>query len=174
MNDKYFSKLKNPLTEYKTVYESIVTKDLDNQLDWSVVEDFNLIQIANTHVQNNPVLRAISEKFDLVPIVIKMEKNTIYNWHTDASRGVTLNLLLNNHENSYCLFSDGIKNDNMEDIVELKYEPGYFYVFNTQVRHTVTNLVHDRYLLSCTFRKDKRSLSYQEVLDFCKANDFTY
>jgi phage anti-repressor protein len=55
-------------------------------------------------------------------------------------------------------------------IEELSYKPQTYYLFNTQVTHTVYNFETTRYLLSIEFAKNKEQLSYEELLKEVMAN----
>jgi hypothetical protein len=52
---------------------------------------------------------------------------------------------------------------NMVSILELKYEPKKFYLFNSQKQHSVINLDRDRILITYLFHKPK---TYQDIKDW--------
>lgn len=60
---------------------------------------------------------------------------------------------------SHTLFGRNVTNTSMH-CLELRYEPGRFYLFNNQVPHTVINLDVNRYLFSLEFAE---SLSYFDL-----------
>ena len=60
-----------------------------------------------------------------------------------------------------CLSSVGNK---LFKIEELPYKPNTYYIFNTQVEHTVYNFETTRYLLSIEFAKNKEQLTYDDLL----------
>ena len=103
--------------------------------------------------------------------IIKLEKNTYYDWHVDTDRGVGLNLLLNNWDYSHCMFNPTLRrgktleHGNVTDkFIEMKYDPHTYYLFNTQIPHTVYNFKGTRYLLSVDFEEDKTKLTYKQLL----------
>ena len=55
-------------------------------------------------------------------------------------------------------------------IDELKYKPSTYYLFNTQVPHTVYNFETTRYLMSVEFAKDKDQLSFNDLLKDIQTN----
>ena len=82
--------------------------------------------------------------------VLKMEPNTVYNWHCDSRRGCTINLLLTFDDISHCLFSDDPLQPQCAT-QELHYEPCTYYLFNTQRQHMVVNGYDARYLATLEF-----------------------
>ena len=80
--------------------------------------------------------------------ILRLPPNTCYDWHVDDARGWTINMLLTTGK-SHCLFGprDGVA----FPFIELVYEPGFYYAFNTQIPHTVLNFESTRYLLSIEF-----------------------
>jgi hypothetical protein len=51
-----------------------------------------------------------------------------------------------------------------DKFIELKYKPQTYYIFNTQVAHTVYNFKEPRYLLSVDFEEDRTKLTYNQLL----------
>ena len=51
-----------------------------------------------------------------------------------------------------------------DKFIELKYKPQKYYLFNTQVAHTVYNFKSPRYLLSVDFEEDRTKLTYNQLL----------
>jgi hypothetical protein len=100
----------------------------------------------------------------------KIPANTSYNWHKDKSIGVSLNMVLTEYK-CHTIFSTGhfeyMNATNfpiLDNIIELKYEPKKWFLFNSQIRHSVMNLDHrDRYLLTIIFSKEH---SYDELKKF--------
>lgn len=165
-----YAKLKNPLVDYQTLYKKLIAKDQRKELPWyssSSSYAFKLIKLQDSYITNNHSLACINEKFKIYPFIFKLPADSNYNWHTDVDRGVSINLPLNNHAQSFTCFLSNPQLDTLNSIHQLEYDPGYFYLFNTQVNHSVLNLKQDRYFFSITFEKTKLSLSYQTVLDYC-------
>lgn len=98
--------------------------------------------------------------------ILKMEPNTCYKWHKDTDRLVGINMLLTDN-GSMCLFADSTEPVVFE-FDELIYEPNKYYVFNTQVPHTVFNFSGERYLLSVEFLGKDRGLTYADLCNVFK------
>ena len=80
-------------------------------------------------------------------------------------------MLLNNWDESHCMFNPNLNrganvaHGNVTDkFIELKYRPQTYYIFNTQVAHTVYNFKRPRYLLSVDFEEDRTKLTYKQLL----------
>ena len=111
----------------------------------------------------------LSERYDFIVGVLKLDPYTCYNWHTDTRRGVGINMLLTPFDRSVCAFAPN-KEGVVFDIEELKYKPATYYIFNTQVPHTVYNFETTRYLMSVEFAKDKDALSFDLLMHDIKDN----
>jgi hypothetical protein len=111
----------------------------------------------------------LSQRYDFIVGVLKLDPYTCYNWHTDTRRGVGINMLLTPNTRSFCAF--GVDpNELVFKIEELKYKPNTYYLFNTQSPHTVYNFEATRYLLSVEFVKDKDQLSFEDLVNDIEAN----
>lgn len=97
--------------------------------------------------------------------ITQMTPAEYYGLHTDTVRGVSINMLLENHH-SHCVFVDPV---NGKDLIELCYEPGEMYVFNSQIPHTVINLSENRYMFSVQFQEPKQLLKYADVVRHLKS-----
>lgn len=82
--------------------------------------------------------------------VLKMDPNTVYNWHADSRRGCTINMLLTFDDISHCLFSTEPAQVQCRT-EELHYQPDTYYLFNTRSEHMVMNGGGTRYLMSLEF-----------------------
>ena len=111
----------------------------------------------------------LSQRYDFIVGVLKLDPYTCYNWHTDTRRGVGINMLLTPNTRSFCAF--GVDpNELVFKIEELKYKPNTYYLFNTQSPHTVYNFEATRYLLSVEFVKDRDQLSFEDLVNDIEAN----
>ena len=172
MSGKYYTKLKAPLLDYKSLYEKLVNKD--SELPWhssAITYDFKLIKMSMTYVENNETLSAIYDKFKFSTYIFKLPANYNYNWHIDSDRGLSINMPLNNHINSHTCFLTDDSLGSSNKFHRLDWDPGYFYLFNTQRMHSVLNLNEDRYFFSMTFDQTKNDLSYEMVLNYCKEKE---
>lgn len=137
--------------------------------EWVCNYGFNNFLIPESLWKLEPILKKIDYQFPIeCCVVLHIPPNTMYNWHNDIERGLSINMKLCNNTTSHTLF--GVSVDSYSDeIIELKYEEDYFYLFNTQNKHCVINFEKDRYMFSVIF-KQKQELKYTVVYDWCKQN----
>jgi hypothetical protein len=135
--------------------------------DWFQYFNFDLVLLPTEILQKDPFLQNVSSKFRLRAGVLRLPTNTCYDWHTDDERGVAINMLLTPEVRSNCLFTKG--GDTSFKFEELVYEPDTFYIFNTQVEHTVLNYEKPRYLLSVEFELTKEHLSFNDLISQIKS-----
>ena len=148
----------------------LITKLLDNFIASDAWEkdtgwDFSLID--RKIWSSEPLLTIIDKHFKIAHcVILKMNANVMYNWHTDWTRGLSINMLLGDSR-SHCFFGFEKGDGYNDNFVELNYKPKKFYLFNTQHRHSVLNFDAPRYMFSVNFVKDKDSLTYNEVFEWC-------
>ena len=130
--------------------------------DWFEYFNFDVVLLPPEMVQKDCFLRYVGSKFKLRAGVLRLPPNTCYDWHTDDERGVSINMLLTPEVRSNCLFTEG--GDTSFKFEELVYAPDTFYIFNTQVRHTVLNYESPRYLLSVEFELTKDRLGFNDLV----------
>lgn len=113
-------------------------------------------------ILTDPILQQVHKRHKIQHgAIIKIEPNRCYNWHQDAERGVSINLLLS-HSDSFVLFGNTSQDsEDQIDIIRLDYDVGYFYKFNNQFMHSVINFNEPRYLFSLEFEQDKTFLTYE-------------
>lgn len=129
--------------------------------------NFELMYVPDNILKLDETISHLRDKFDGVAVVMKMKPYLCNKWHIDSFRKCAINLLLSG-PNSHCYFANTDAQDNMAyDVHELLYEPGRYYVFNTQKFHTIINHADPRYLFSVGFN----NFSYQEVLEYCQNNN---
>lgn len=148
---------------------SIISEALSYFLNldtWQNHHGFDLVVVDERIWSCELLLNVINQKFKIAHCtILKIDANVNYNWHTDSSRGLAINMLVRDGR-SHCLF--GFEQDSYNDkFVELKYNPHTFYLFNTQHRHSVINFDSPRYLFSVEFAEDKTQLTYNEVYNWC-------
>jgi hypothetical protein len=141
----------------------------DNSDPWFDYYNFKVKPVPPDTLSDISLIKWLSLRYAFIAGILRLEPYVCYEWHTDTRRGVAINMLLNADGLSHCVFS---KDRGMATCTfqELKYEPDTFYVFNTQVQHTVFNFESPRYLLSIEFAKDKYELDYDRVLNDIKQN----
>lgn len=129
---------------------------------WLPYYNFSATPIPHEILDLDPLFAALAQKRKFHVGVLRTEPNTCYNWHVDTDRKVALNMLLCDDGQSRCVFAPdqfGV----VTPIVELRYEPDTYYVFNTTVLHAVFNFSEPRYLLSVEFLAEDRGLPYDEL-----------
>lgn len=148
---------------------TIISESLDYFLKlptWQHHYGFDLVVVDKQIWSCELVLNIIDQQFGISHCsILKIDANTNYNWHTDTTRGLSINMLLRDNH-SHCLFSSDTDEYN-DSFVELKYKPNKFYLFNTQRRHSVINFNFPRYMFSVELSKDKTQLTYDEVYTWC-------
>jgi hypothetical protein len=144
-----------------------------NSLRWLPYYSFDASPLPLTAMNDEPILKLLHKEFEIVQMgFLKIDSNRCYNWHTDYSRGVALNMLVTPNVHSYCLFGEPVAdNRHQTEFVKLEYKPDTFYVFNTQWSHSVLNFEEPRYLFSVEFAKDKSLLTYEDVKDWAVKNN---
>jgi hypothetical protein len=71
-----------------------------------------------------------------------------YNWHIDAIRDSSINMLLTGFD-SMCIFGNPAKNRRFTNIVRLQHKPAQYYIMDVKKMHTVYNFGDEtRYILS--------------------------
>jgi hypothetical protein len=78
-------------------------------------------------------------------------------------------MLLTPHSRSFCVFGPD-RDEEVFKIEELPYKPMTYYLFNTQVEHTVYNFETTRYLMSIEFAKDKNELTFEDLVKDIQTN----
>lgn len=138
-------------------------------LQWHEHESlWNLALIPLDILLQNTTLVKINEHFEIEGAgFIKMDPHQCYKWHIDYSRGPAINLHMNPLEElSLCLFETEEINKERIKYLTLHYQPNTFYLFNTQINHTIITFTRPRYIFTLQFKKTKEELSYHDVLNF--------
>lgn len=134
---------------YKVLQKSSINQTLlelaQTSTEWFTYFYFDTLVIPDNILNEDPFFKTLPPH---KAGILRMPLNTCYDWHVDDERGWTINMLLAPAK-SHCLF--GSKEGQSFPFIELNYEPGYYYAFNTQVPHTVFNFDETRYLLSIQF-----------------------
>lgn len=114
---------------------------------------------------NDPVILALSKQYNIKPGIFKMDPMNFYTFHTDTSRNVAVNLLLDGPD-SYTMFGEQTDSVEVTKVEQLVYDDSSYYVFNTASPHAVLNLsTKPRYLL--TIGITNPSVNYEDVKNFC-------
>lgn len=124
-------------------------QDLCEGGEWQDYYNFKAKLVPNELLQEEELFRSI--KADYQAGILRMDPYTVYNWHIDDKRKMSINMLLS-HGDSHCLFTkeSGIN----IPVTELVYAPHKYYILNTKMPHMVVNLDKPRYMFSVEFLDD--------------------
>lgn len=119
-------------------------------------------------VENDPTLSKIDKIFKIShSFIMKISPNSCVGWHLDIPRkGPVLNLMLTPEARSYSIFTDSLYNTS--GIIECKYPPHQFVLYNTDRLHSITNFEHPRCIFSVMFERGKTDLTWTEALHTLK------
>lgn len=164
MTDRYFCEIGTS----SSLISSYFSKNFNNA-NWESYYHFKAWEISDQIWKSEAVLSEINKEFKIKKAgIISIDANSIYDWHTDENRGVSINMIIE-ADHSHTLFKRDEK-QLVQKITELRYKPNTFYLFNTQALHCVINLNEPRYLFSCEFEENKKNLSYLKILTWIKKN----
>jgi len=151
-----------------TITQSLVDTAYDST-EWIDYFNFKAKLVPPEVLFQDEFFRWLVKRYDFIAGILKLDPYTCYDWHTDTRRGVGINMLLTPHARSFCAFAPK-KSKQVFKIEELPYKPMTYYLFNTQVEHTVYNFEATRYLLSIEFAKNKNELSFDQLMKDIKGN----
>ena len=128
------------------------------------VDYFNFeVKFVSPDVTNkDPFLRALNKSHRFNAAILRINQNSIYNWHIDDNRGVSVNMLIDGGA-SHCIFTNE-EYAVVNNIQELKYEPKTYYALNVQNYHSVINFEKPRYMFSLEFNEDKNILTFDQLI----------
>lgn len=119
-------------------------------------------------INQDEMLSKLKLKFNATMRLYMFPSMTVYNWHRDAEMGCSLNLVLDDYS-AHTLFNPTDMKEIIDSVVELKYEKNKWYLFNSQILHSVINVdSKDRVLLTITFPKN---VTYNEVSDYLNSEN---
>jgi hypothetical protein len=161
---KNFAKVKNP-SESVMKY---LTQDRIEKIKWYDLPGYNGSEIPMPVLLKEPFLKEVDKEFGLTGCaLLRWPEKTAYFWHNDSDRNSTINMVINNGTHSHTMFGEKMSDFHME-IEELIYDPGFFYIFNTQVSHEMINLGKERYLLTTRIKSDP---TYKELFNWALKNN---
>lgn len=159
-----FVKFKYNLSSYPKLAEYM------NSLQgrWSHSLGFDFMPIPDNLWKNDHFLWDIKTKFNGKTVFLRMNANTIYNWHTDLYRNVVINAIIEGFD-SFTIFTE----KNHEDYIgtsmpvqELTYNPEECCLLNTTIRHAVYNRSSRRTVFSLWFGS---KVFYDDVYQYAKS-----
>ena len=160
--------IQSKINYYEIPGKSILNQDLidliGNSDPWISYYHFNLKSVSYDLLSKDPFFQWLNSRYQFQTGILRSDPYTCYDWHVDTLRKVGINLLINTDVRSACLFSRN-KQQIVFDIEELKYQPNTYYLFNTQILHSVYNFENTRYLLSVEFIKDSTNLSFNQLME---------
>jgi hypothetical protein len=137
--------------------------------EWMTYYNFDAKPVPHEILFEDEFFKWLAKRYNFMAGILKLDPYTCYDWHIDTMRGVGVNMLLTPNTRSFCAFKFDL-DQLVYKIDELKYKPGTYYLFNTQVPHTVYNFETTRYLFSIEFAKGKDELTYKDLVKDIQAN----
>jgi hypothetical protein len=137
--------------------------------DWIDYFNFKAKLVPPEVLFQDEFFRWLVKRYDFIAGILKLDPYTCYDWHTDTRRGVGINMLITPWARSICAFAPN-KEGEVFNIEELKYKPSTYYIFNTQVPHTVYNFETTRFMMSIEFAKNKNELTFEQLVKDIKGN----
>jgi hypothetical protein len=138
--------------------------------EWSPYYHFGVRGVPPEVLYEDEFFIWLSRRYNFIAGILKYDPYICYDWHVDERRGVGINMLLTPQAKSFCVFNPEGQDEQVFKIKDLSYKPGTYYLFNTQVPHTVYNFESTRYLFSIEFAKDKNELSFDQLLSDIRKN----
>lgn len=126
-----------------------------------------LFKIPRQLVLKETFFEQINEKFEIEFCgVLKIEPYHVYKWHCDQGRGLAINMLLSQDSLAHTIFrrKDHDILSTQFEFLEIPYKKDTYYLFNTQISHTVINFDSTKYTFTVLFKD--RKLSYDEVYNW--------
>ena len=158
---------------YEMKHKSNMTQELLdfalNSEPWFDHYNFKAKPIPQDVMFIDPFFKWLLARYNFIGGVLKLDPYTCYDWHTDTRRGVGINMLITPWARSICAFAPN-KEGEVFNIEELKYKPSTYYIFNTQVPHTVYNFETTRFMMSIEFAKNKDKLTFEQLVKDIKGN----
>lgn len=128
---------------------------VQSSIDWNKHFGFDCIEISHSKwIEQEPALAQVHELHPIKQLgLLRVAPYSFYDWHVDVYRQSCINMLINLDHHSHTLFGyQG--DDHNKDVIELRYQPRTFYLFNNQIEHCVANLDGPRYMFSLYFETE--------------------
>ena len=138
---------------------------MDKKTPWQEHFGFDCIEIDRSWIDKEPALKAVHSLHKIRQLgLLKVQAESMYDWHVDGYRQSCLNMLISENHNSFTLFGRQ-RNYINKDIVQLQYAPNTYYLFNNQMEHCVINLDGPRYLFSLYFEEEASYLQLRTLME---------
>lgn len=132
---------------------------------WREHFGFECIPVSNDWIEKEPALKSVHAHQPIKQLgLLCISEGVMYDWHVDSYRQSCINMLISQNHHSHTLFGEQRDYTN-KNIVELKYEPNTYYLFNNQAKHCVVNLDGPRYLLSLYFECETMYPNVKKLLE---------
>lgn len=120
-------------------------------------------EIRDNLIQNNETLSKINSVLKISNcMIIEVTPNSWINWHIDAPRkGPVINLLLTPNARSHSMFLPELYNS--VNVLECRYSPHQFMLYNTDQIHGILNFETPRYMFHACLEQSKLNLSWEEA-----------
>jgi hypothetical protein len=183
-----FKKLKIKLSPDNKLYQDCKEFDF-NHVEvkdklYNKNRTFKQVRISLDYFKNEEIF-PVMEDLNLTPSVFLIEPKHCYNWHRDAWRNIAFNTMLNDNPEYLVLFAPDYPNDLPANEImytrteEVRYDPGQFVLFNSQIPHISINTgTENRYLLTIAYYSGEKTKSlkkepvsyeeYSEVIQYLK------
>lgn len=134
-------------------------------VEWQQRIGFNhLILPLDQVLEACPILADIHSRIEIFCAgIFRLRPLEYYHLHTDTVRGASINMMIEHHH-SNCVFVNLEARKCTMPMLELCYDPGVMYLFNSQMPHTVLNFTGNRYMFSIQFQEPKQVLKYADVV----------
>lgn len=123
----------------------------------------------DTIINGNQTLREINKILKISKcMIMSVSPNSFVNWHHDYPvKGPVLNLLLTPHHRSHSLFTYNIPDT--YNLIECLYKQNTFFLYNTDIIHSILNFEETRYVFSAIFEQgEAEELDWKTVKELLK------
>lgn len=164
-----------PLISDGTSIEKYFHENFNNLNFTHYLPDFEVSRLCfldhdtkNFLIKGNETLTKVNEVLEICNcMIIELNKNSWVNWHIDAPRkGPVLNLLLTPDARSHSMFLPALYNS--VNLIECKYPPHQFVLYNTDQIHAILNFETPRYMFHAYLERGKMDLSWDEAKNILK------
>ena len=166
-NNNCFEKINIRLSDTNKLYTELKNFEYRHtevpQKIYEAARTFKRCEVPIDYFENEPI-KDLMLKYKLEAKIFLVESNHFYNWHRDTFSYNAFNMLLHGDDNYLTLFSHKtlpseklILTDFIyKPMTRLIYEPGYFYLLNSQIPHMVVNYGEvNRYILTLASYENK-------------------
>lgn len=129
---------------------------------WQDYFNFKVVEVPRSVIASDAFLERLYRVHPFRAGVTRMEPYTVYDWHVDDVRKVSINMLWEAGE-YVTAFSLG--GDMVKKIMPVTYQLHRYYFFDTQLPHMVMNFDKPRYMFTVEFAPDFTANDLLEYLN---------